>query len=159
MSNMLSVKGFFVFCIAALGSEVRGGRFAVLRSALAGEECSVATLNGEYLVSGLVQARVDQRDDPTLPRIIAAVWTFDGAGKFTTYAIQNFGGRYQEIEQAGTYTVSPACIALVTFAPEMGGTVFKGIRTRDGNECDVIRMDPDPGTDQVTLASRHLKRR
>jgi hypothetical protein len=159
MSNMLSMKGFFIFCIVALGSEVRGGRFSMLCSAWAGEECSVATLNGEYLVTGLVQRRVDQRDDPTLPRIIVAVWTFDAAGKFTAYAIQNFGGQYREVDQAGTYTVSSACIAVVTFPPEMGDAIFKGALTRDGNEGDVIRMDPDPGTDQVTLASRHLKKR
>jgi hypothetical protein len=159
MNNMRSVSGFFIFCIVALGSEVRGGRIAVVHSAWAGEECSVATLNGEYLVTGVVQPRVDQRNDPTFPRIIVAVWTFDGEGSFTAHAIQNFGGQYREVDQGGTYEVSTSCIVVVTFPPEMGNAVFKGVLTRDGNEGDVIRMDRDPGTDQVTLASRHLKKR
>lgn len=156
MNSKLSLKKIFILVAGIL---VVGGNLNLVQVAHAQEDCSLETLSGEYLVTGLVQARVEQRDDPTLPRITVAVWTFDGKGNFTAYAIQNFGGDYREVDQGGTYTVEAArCVATVTFPPEMGNAVFKGLLTRDGREADVIRMDPDE-SGRVTLASRHLKRR
>jgi hypothetical protein len=160
MNSKQSVKKIFIL-VAGIFLVVasRSGNFAAVPFAYAQEDCSLATLNGEYLVTGTVQARIDQRDDPTLPRIVVAVWTFDGKGNFTTHAIQNFGGDYREVDQIGTYAVEPGrCVATMTFPPEMGAAVFRGPLTRDGREADVIRMDPDE-TGRVTLASRHLKKR
>lgn len=51
------------------------------------EECSVRTLHGEYLVTGEGAARLDQRDDPSFPRISVAVWNLDGNGRLTGYSI------------------------------------------------------------------------
>jgi len=130
----------------------------IASSAWAGDECSPSTLRGEYLVTGGVQARFDQRDNPTFPRITVSLWTFDGAGNFTAHAIQNNGGDYQELDTGGTYTVSVECIAVVTFPPELGDSVFKGVLTRDGSEADVIRMGPPDAKGRVNLATRHLKR-
>jgi hypothetical protein len=117
MNSKQSVKKIFIL-VAGIFLVVasRSGNFAAVPFAYAQEDCSLATLNGEYLVTGTVQARIDQRDDPTLPRIVVAVWTFDGKGNFTTHAIQNFGGDYREVDQIGTYAVEPGrCVATMTF--------------------------------------------
>jgi len=161
MNSKPSVKKIFILVagIFLVGASIRSGNFAVVPLAYAQENCSLATLSGEYLVTGTVQARVEQRDDPTYPRVVVALWTFDGKGNFTAYAIQNFGGDYREVDQGGTYAVEPGrCVATVTFPPETGNSVFKGLLMRDGREADLIRMDPDE-TGRVALASRHLKKR
>ena len=161
MKSKLSVKRIFVVVAGLLlvGTVDLKGHFDLVQVAYAQEDCSLATLSGKYLVTGTVQARVEQRDDPTYPRVVVALWTFDGKGNFTAYAIQNFGGDYREVDQGGTYAVEPGrCVATVTFPPETGNSVFKGLLMRDGREADLIRMDPDE-TGRVALASRHLKKR
>jgi len=85
--------------------------------AQAQEKCSVATLNGEYLVTGGAEARLDQRDDDSFPRRIVAVWNFDGQGGLTGFTIQNQGGRINRANLIGTYTMdSDRCVATLTLA-------------------------------------------
>jgi hypothetical protein len=126
-----------------------------LSSASAQPECSVATLTGEYTLTGVVQARLDQRDDPTFPRINVGYWTFDGKGDMSTFIIQNQGGQLRRTEETATYTMdSKRCVATVTFPL---GATFDVIVARDGSEGDAIRTDGSEG--QVIITTRHLKRR
>jgi len=126
-----------------------------LGSASAQPECSVATLTGEYSLTGVVQARLDQRDDPTFPRVNVGYWTFDGKGNMATFIIQNQGGQLRRTEETATYTMdSERCVATVTFPL---GATFDVVLARDGSEGDAIRTDGLEG--QVIITTRHLKRR
>jgi hypothetical protein len=89
----------------------------MLSNVQAGEECSVATLHGEYLVTGETAARFDQSDDPSFPRIAVAVWNLDGNGRLTGFSIQNLGGQINRNNVNATYTRdAERCVATVTFA-------------------------------------------
>jgi hypothetical protein len=52
-------------------------------------------------VTGTVNPRLDQRDDPSYPRIVTSIWNFDGESELSAYAIQNFGGTIMRVETMG----------------------------------------------------------
>ncbi len=121
------------------------------------QECSLATLQGEYLVTGGAEARFDQRDDPSFPRRAIAVWTFDGNGGFTTFGIQSSGGVTVRSNLMGTYTMdSERCVATLTFA--VGGAQFDTVITRDGSEGAAIRVDADE-QGRTIIGTRFMKKR
>ncbi len=150
-----NVIGRFVMVFTIL----LGGRFAV-PSAWAQEKCSGATIRGEYRVTGTVNPRLDQRDDPSYPRIVTSIWNFDGESELSAYAIQNFGGTIMRVENDGTYTVSSdRCVLVVRFPNTAGGeTVWEGLINFDGSEGDLIRVDTDT-KGRATIANRHIKKR
>jgi len=126
--------------------------------AQAQEKCSVATLNGEYLVTGGAEARLDQRDEDSFPRRIVAVWNFDGQGGLTGFTIQNQGGRINRNNNLnGTYTMdSDRCVATLTFS---NGPQWDIIITRDGSEGAAIRVDPETEDGRASIGTRFLKKR
>jgi hypothetical protein len=127
----------------------------MLRNVQAREECSVATLRGEYLVTGETAARFDQRDDPSFPRIAVAVWNLDGHGILTGFTIQNLGGEIRRSNVNATYTMdSDRCVATVTFA---GNQQWEVVINRDGSEGAGIRVDLDD-TGLAGFSTRFIKR-
>ena len=154
MKSSVIVKFVIVFTGTLLGESLTG------RPTWAQEKCSGATMRGQYKVTGTADPRLDQRDDPSYPRIVTSIWNFDGESELSAYAIQNFGGTIMRVENDGTYTVSPdRCVLVVTFPNPAGGeTVWEGIITFDGGEGDLIRVDTD-AMGRATIAGRHLKKR
>lgn len=129
---------------------------SMLTNVQAREECSLATLQGEYLVTGEAAARFDQRDDPSFPRIAVAVWNFDGLGRLTGFTTQSLGGEIRRNNLNATYTMdSERCVATVTFA---GNQQWEMVITRDGSEGAAIRVDLDD-TGLADLGTRFIKRR
>jgi hypothetical protein len=119
------------------------------------EECSLATLEGDYLVTGETVARFDQRDDPSFPRIAAAVWNFDGHGRLTGFTFQNLGGQINRANVNATYTMdAERCVATVTFA---GNQQWEMIISRDGSEGAGIRVDLD-ATGLANISTRFIKK-
>jgi hypothetical protein len=126
------------------------------RNVHAREECSEATLRGEYLVTGETAARFDQRDDPSFPRIALAVWNLDGNGRLTGFTIQNLGGEITRNNVNATYTMdSERCVATVTFA---GNQQWEMLISRDGSEGAGIRVDLDD-TGLANISTRFIKKR
>ncbi len=154
MKSSVIGKFVIVFTGTLLGESLTG------RPTWAQEKCSGATMRGQYKVTGTADPRLDQRDDPSYPRIVSSIWNFDGGSELSAFAIQNFGGTIMRVENDGTYTVSPdRCVLVVTFPNPAGGeTVWEGIITFDGGEGDLIRVDTD-AMGRATIAGRHLKKR
>ena len=123
------------------------------------EKCSLATLQGEYLVTGGAEARLDQRDSDRLPVRIVAVWNFDGAGGLTGFTIQNLGGVINRNDNLNaTYTMdSERCVATLTFTP--GAAQWEIGITRDGSEGAAIRVDIEKETGLVSIGTRYLHRK
>lgn len=153
------MKSLPAVVFASIGLLLAGAVFqsGFARFAHATEGCSAAGLQGEYLVSGGAVARSDQPDADTYPRANLALWTFDGKGGLTSFAIQNFGGEIRRAEDTGTYTVDSArCIVSATFPP----SVFEIIFTRDFQEGSSLRVDlNENGRATGGIASRQLKKR
>jgi len=122
----------------------------ILSNVGAQEECSVATLQGDYLVTGGAQARIDQSDDPTFPRVALTVHIFDGQGGLTGFTTMSHGGQIIENPNLqATYTLDSDCTGLLTFADAQ----WRIVVTRDGREGAYIRIDPG------TIATRSIKKR
>ncbi len=136
-----------------------GGMFlsGLVSNALAQGKCSVATLQGEYLVTGGAEPRLEQRDDDSYPRRIVAVYNFDGEGGLTGFTIQNRGGRINRANLSGTYIMdSERCVATLTFA---AGPQWDIIIMRDGSEGAAIRVDTDEEGRTPNIGTRYLKKR
>ena len=106
-------------------------------------DCSVATLFGEYLFTG----RADSPEHKVgFPRVFAGVYTFDGEGSMSGVATQSFGG---EIEAkrvvTAKYTLESDCTGTITFpatpprAPQPQH--FAIYISRDGNDGNFVRVD------------------
>jgi len=121
------------------------------------EECSVATLHGEYLVTGAAEARFDQRDDPSFPRRNMELWKFDGAGEMENLRfVLNNGGTVGRGSGRASYTVDPdLCTAFLEFR---NGVQFELFLTRDGHEGAAIRVDVDD-EGRAVVATRSIKKR
>ena len=130
----------------------------LVRPAQAQEGCSLGILQGEYVATGTTEARLDQRDDPSYPRVVIGIWNFDGKGAVTASATQSFGGTILRLEgQKGSYEIdSDRCVATVTF-PSASPTVWEAIISRGGREAAALRVDID-ATGRGAIATRFLKR-
>ena len=122
----------------------------VLPKVEAQEECSVATLQGDYLLTGGAQARIDQSDDPTFPRVTLGVHTFDGAGNLSGFNTMSHGGQILRNTVAATYTLNSDCTGTITF-PAINAN-WEIVVTRDGREGAYIRVD------EGTIATRSIKK-
>ncbi len=120
------------------------------------QECSVATLDGDYLVTGGAQARADQADDPTYPRVVVSEWTFDGEGNQSGFATMSHGGQiiYRQPTTA-TYTLDSDCVGVLTFA---AGPQWHLVVTKDGSEGAALRIDVDE-MGRGSIATRAFKKR
>ncbi len=63
-------------------------------SARADEGCSVATLEGAYVVTGRHDAPADD-PQPAFPSVVAGLFTFDGNGNMTILQTRSDGGGHQ----------------------------------------------------------------
>ena len=150
-----TMTSFFVFFIVIRAREKERvpGLVATVH---AQEGCSLATLEGEYLATGEVEARLDQRDDPSFPRRQIEVWTFDGTGNLSRFGTFNVGGRVSRMTGTGTYTVdSDRCVATVTYP---SGAQWDLYITRDGREGAAIRVDED-AEGRAFIATHTIKKR
>src|SRR5713101_3420873 len=92
------------------------------------EECSVATLFGDYLFTG-------RADSPAyahtagFPRAFAGVFTFDGEGKMSGVSSQSLGGVIRRVNVSATYTLDSDCTGTLTFASD--GQLFQIFIARD----------------------------
>jgi hypothetical protein len=142
----LVVAGLFVVGLVAHKQAILG----VVPSAQAGQGCSVATLQGDYLVTGEAMARIDQREDPTFPRVVLAVHIFDGKGGVTGFTTLSRGGDIVENPVQSTHTLDSDCTGLLT---SEDGSRWRIVVTRDGREGAYIRIDPG------AIATRHIRKR
>jgi hypothetical protein len=115
-----------------------------------GDECSVATLVGDYLFTGSADAPMYEHI-ATFPRVFAGVYTFDGRGNMTGVATQSRGGiNVSKVAVQATYTLGSECMGTITFHPdEPHFDIFIAL---DGSEGNFIRVD------QGTIATRTIKR-
>ena len=117
---------------------------SIAHSAWAEEECSLSTLNGDYLMTGRAIGF-----EGYAARIIVGVLVFDGKGGFSGRETQSQNGEITRSVYVGTYTLEADCTGIVT----VGAGHFDLVLTKDGGEGVAIRTDP--GT-QVT---RTIKKR
>jgi hypothetical protein len=139
MSMSLAIAGM-VLPGVVLGSERKGHQ---------DEECSVATLFGEYLFTGRADAP-GYAHTAGLPSVFAGVFTFDREGKMSGVSSQSRGGVISPRRiVSATYTLDPDCIGTITFS---GGERFDLFIARDGGEGNFIRVD------EGSIATRTIKR-
>jgi hypothetical protein len=113
-------------------------------------ECSVATLFGDYLFTGSADAPMYEHI-ATFPRVFAGVYTFDGEGNMSGVASQSRGGvTVSKILVKATYTLDSECMGTITFHPDEQH--FDMFIARDGNDGNFIRVD------QGTIATRTITR-
>jgi hypothetical protein len=136
-------------------SEKRSNGGLVSTANAEGGGCSLATLQGEYLVTGQAQARLDQSDDPSYPRRGIEVYNFDGEGHMSSFFTNNNGGTIGRGTGTVTYTVDPErCTAILTFA---AGFQFEWFLARDGSAGEAVRVDVDKVTGKAVVATRSMK--
>jgi hypothetical protein len=125
---------------------------AVAPSLLAaqGDDCSVATLQGDYLWTGRAD-RAPDAQETNFPRVFLGVMTFDGAGNLSATSTSSSGGVISRGVSPGSYTLESDCTGTMTF--EASGTQWDMVITTDGNEGQLIR------TDDGTIATRSFKKR
>ncbi len=117
---------------------------SIAHSAWAEEECSLSTLNGDYLMTGRAIGFEGYE-----ARIIVGVLMVDGKGGLSTRETQSRNGEITRSVFNGTYTLEADCTGIMT----SGVGHWDFVLTKDGGEGVFIRTDP--GT-QVT---RTIKRR
>ncbi len=117
------------------------------------EQCSLATLQGDYLVTG--------RSDPPgydhaaggFPASFIAVWIFD-EGNISGFNTQSLGGLIRRLPVNGTYELDPDrdCAYTLTFGVAQVA-YWDLFVTRDGSEGAALR------TDDGFIATRYIKKR
>ncbi len=113
------------------------------------QECSEATLQGEYLISGRADSRSDLPNS-RLPLVFAGVRTFDGAGNLSQAETLSRGGEIVRGQvDEGTYTVDSNCIGEMTVATR----TFDIFVARDGSEGIAV------GTTEGVIGLHTFKRR
>jgi hypothetical protein len=116
------------------------------------EGCSVATLQGEYLVTGKADHPSGQPDH-TFPRVMIAVWTFDGAGNMYGLNTSSDGGVIRRRSPiAATYDLDSDCNGTLTF---LGASMseWELFVNTDGSGSETLRL-----TDG-TISTRSLRKR
>ena len=112
----------------------------LVSSVQAQEECSVATLQGDYLLTGRADAPNASHEDPTYPRVFVGVHTFDGAGNMSGFNTQSQGGVIrQRVPVEATYTLDADCTGTITIPA--ANAEWEIVVTRDGREGEYIRVD------------------
>lgn len=150
---VLSIASMFVLgLVCRIPTGLVSTRLAMPQVVHAQEGCSVASLHGEYLMTG----RSDNRSgspDPTMPRVMIAVWIFDGQGNLSGFETTSAGGEIRRRSPvAATYTLDPDCTGTLTFS---GASMseWELFITTDGSAGETLRL-----TDG-TIATRSFKKR
>lgn len=117
-----------------------------------GQECSEATLQGEYLIIGRADSRSDS-PNPARPLVFAGVRIFDGEGNLSQIETVSRGGEILHEEEPGTYTLDSNCIGTVTVLTPPPARSFDIFVARDGSEGVAV------GTATGGIASHTFKRR
>ncbi len=139
----LIVTGVVVSLLALGAGPYKKPLLGVVLSAHAGEGCSVATLEGDYLETGRADTPADN-PQPMFPRVFAGVYTFDGNGNMSVLQTRSDGGVIRHQTFTATYTLDSNCSGHVTF-PASEWDVYA---TRDGKKGYLIQ------TDDGTIATR-----
>ncbi len=134
--------------IIGLASRAGGQAGGGLSEGSKHQECSEATLQGEYLIIGRADSRSDS-PNPTRPLVFAGVRTFDGEGNLSQIETVSRGGEILHEEERGTYTLDSNCIGEMTVATR----TFDIFVARDGSEGVAV------GTATGGIASHTFKRR
>ena len=102
--------------------------------------CSVATLHGDYIVTGNAEFAPRGSGDPTTyPRLTLGGANFDGNGNITGWVTLAQGGDIIRVGPfTSTYTVSEDCRG--TYVE--GTLLWEFVVTRDGRHADFLRVDP-----------------
>jgi hypothetical protein len=101
------------------------------------EGCTLATLQGDYLVTVRLDNRSDA-SDPMLPQVGAGIRTFDGEGNLSQVASDSRGGTItRRIAATGTYTLDSNCMGTMT----INGRHWDIYVAEDGSEGIGSRTD------------------
>ncbi len=101
------------------------------------EGCTLATLQGNYLVTGRQDNRSDA-PDPMLPSVVAGIRTFDGEGNLSQVVSDSRGGTItRRIAATGTYTLDSNCMGTMT----INGRNWDIYVAEDGSEGVGTRTD------------------
>jgi hypothetical protein len=109
--------------------------------ARAAEQCSVATLQGQYVFAG--QGFIEALE-PGVQRMHYGYFTFDGAGKIVGKQSSSRGGKIGREKLEGTYTLDADCSGSMAFyfAGRPDTVTHWDIYVRsDGRKGHIIRMD------------------
>lgn len=109
------------------------------------EECSVATLQGDYLMTGTTL------DSPVGREVIISIFTFDGEGTLTTRGTRSREGVIIDMTLTASYELDSDCDGTVTLIPS--GATWRMVVTRDRSEGALIR------TNDGWMATRYIKKR
>ena len=149
-----SMKQRRLLILVAVAGALIGG--SVLRNSEAGsahsvreqEGCTLATLQGNYLVTVRLDNRIDA-PDPMLPQVAAGIRTFDGEGNLSQVLSDSQGGTiHQRIAAMGTYTLDSNCMGTMT----INGRNWDIYVAEDGSEAVGTR------TDDGTIGAQTFKR-
>ena len=140
--TFLALVGMVGMCIALLVLIPSKGSVSttILPSVYAQEQgCGTQSLRGSYIYSadGFVSDVPGQ--GPFTPIAEAGVYTFDGAGKFSTTNTISFGGQIFPRNDTGTYSVNADCTGSVNL--DHGVTFNFGI-TRSVKEMRFVVTTP-----------------
>jgi len=139
MKHTMTVLTLVVASLFVLGL-VRQDQAGLVPAVQAEGECSVATLQGDYLLTGTADfAPRGTEDATTYPRIQVGVHTFDGKGEISGVVTQIQGGDIVRQTPMGTYTLDSDCRGTLTFP--MAQANWEIVVTRDGQEGEYIRVD------------------
>jgi len=112
------------------------------------EGCTLAALQGNYLVTVRQDNRIDA-PDPMLPQVVAGIRTFDGEGNLSQVVSDSRGGTItRRIAATGTYTLDSNCMGTMT----INGRNWDIYVAEDGSEGVGTRTDED------TIAAQTFKR-
>lgn len=114
--------------------------------------CSVATLNGQYVLSG---RGFIEPGDPGVPRVHRGILVFDGAGKVSGKQTSSRAGKIGHETPQGTYTVNENCSGTMTFGSvaKQGSQIhWDTYISEDARFVEMIR------TDDGSMAVRSLRK-
>ena len=145
-----------VLALTLLGTKHPGG---ILAKAYAHEGCSLRTLNGSYggaadgwITTGPPPVRTSE----TIPIVVMAVETFDGAGKFSASNTANLGGLVSTSTGSGTYTVNADCTGSVIANLSDGEVIhFSFVMVDHGRQ--LLSVSTDPGVVSFSTATKVVK--
>ena len=136
---MLTKAALGLVAVASMSSHVYAG-------------CSLATLSGQYVLSG---RGFIEPGDPGVPRVHRGILAFDGAGKVAGKQTSSRAGKIGHEAPQGTYTVNDDCSGTMTFGSvaKASSQVHWDIYISEGAKfVEMIR------TDDGSMAVRHLRR-
>lgn len=140
------------------------GVFALFSGqALLAQECSNSDFKGVYgaQASG---SFLGVPGIPPGPTVRAGRVEVDGKGKAAIKAVVSIGGLVLQEDYGGNYTINPDCTASVTLLVPFPGVPapipfrFTGVLSDNGQQQDIILVDPPGTTVRITLRKQRKAR-